>query len=372
MKIRSQALILTFLLAFNAHAQETRTAVSMIDSARRHNDTQWSWDVFAARTNPTLTIQVGISSFYFNYNSTALATPTLTYVNPNYSGDGSGNYAPMTVQTVNDGGVLKVAVTINYVGNLGPGTSLPTTQERLFRVTMTILNQSAVAGLAWDEPNSAITASNPVFIQNVFLGGNNGPLPVQLSSFTATEEEGRGIRLRWTTISEINNYGFFVQRRRSGEASWVELVNSFIAGHGTTNEPHTYAYLDNTAQPGSWQYRLRQVDLNGTEHYTEPISINSLTAVRELAPVEYALKQNYPNPFNPSTEIKFSVEQVGRTTLEVFNTVGQRVAMLYDDVAEPGYLYSARFDATNIASGTYFYRIQSGRFVQTKKMLLVR
>lgn len=371
MKTMFAVLTLTFLLAINVSAQETRTAVSMIDSARRHNDTFFSWDVFATRTNPTLPIFVGVSSFYFNFNSTALTNPTLTYINPNYTGDGSGNYSPMTVQIVTVLGIQYVAVTINYVGNLGPGTSLPTSPERLFRVTMTILDQSANANLSWNEIDSGIGASNPVFVQNVFIGGNNGPLPVQLATFTATAERGRGIRLRWTTVSEVNNYGFYVQRRSSEEPSWIELANSFVAGHGTTSQPQNYAYLDNSAQAGSWQYRLRQVDLDGTEHFTEPISISSPTAVAEQAPIEYALKQNYPNPFNPTTTIAYDVPRTSHVKLTIHNTLGQEVARLVDARLEPG-RYETQWQAAGFASGIYFYRLESKEFTRVMKLVVLK
>jgi hypothetical protein len=208
----------------------------------------------------------------------------------------------------------------------------------------------------------------------VVAGINNlpiDPLPVQLASFTGTPQ-ANGVRLQWTTASEINNYGFNVQRKLQAEPAWTELPNSFIRGNGTTNEPHSYTFIDNAPPSGSLQYRLKQTDLDQSIHYSEPIQVNSLTSVRELAPKVFALFQNYPNPFNPETNIKFSVETTDRATVEIYNALGQRVATLFDDVAEAGYYYTVRFDATSLASGTYFFRINSGSFVQTKKMLLLR
>jgi hypothetical protein len=208
-----------------------------------------------------------------------------------------------------------------------------------------------------------------------WIAGAAGALPVQLASFTGTRLASNAVRLNWRTLSEINNYGFYVQNRRAGEGGnggWGDVANSFIAGHGTTNEPHDYSFTDNSAPTGSLQYRLKQVDLDGTEHFSEPITVSSPTSVREVAPMEFSLKQNYPNPFNPTTEIKFSVEQTGRAVLELYNMLGQKVATLFDDVAEAGYFNTVRVDGGALSSGVYLYRLQSGKRSELKKLLLLK
>jgi hypothetical protein len=201
------------------------------------------------------------------------------------------------------------------------------------------------------------------------------PLPVQLGSFTARiNPNGSGVLLEWMTVSEINNYGFYVQRRRDNEQQWTELPG-FVPGHGTTTEPQFYSYVDNTiTEIGLYHYRLRQVDLDGTSHLTPAISINitSLTSVEEIAPKVFQLLQNYPNPFNPATTIKFSVENTGYTTLELYNVLGQKVATLFSDVAEAGRYYRVKVDGTTLASGMYIYRLQSGNRTDLKKMLLLK
>jgi hypothetical protein len=202
-------------------------------------------------------------------------------------------------------------------------------------------------------------------------GGIGVPLPITLASFTG-QALPNGVRLDWTTLTEINNYGFYVQRRRNIDSLFVDVPNSFIPGHGTTTEPHTYTYTDIAASSGAWYYRLKQMDLDGTVHYSEPIQVQVLTDVKELAPLVFALNQNYPNPFNPQSEIKFSVEATGRTTLQVYNIAGQLVVTLFDDVAEAGQYYRVRFSSENIASGVYFYRLQSGTKSDLKKMLLLK
>ncbi|MEO8168282.1 MAG: hypothetical protein ABI623_08545, partial [bacterium] len=123
----------------------------------------------------------------------------------------------------------------------------------------------------------------------------NEPLPIQLVSFTGVFVNS-AVQLSWRTVSEINNYGFYAQNRNAGTTEWAEVPSSFIAGHGTTNEPHNYSFTHNSVASGQWQYRLKQVDLDGTIHFTEPININSPTSVEEKVPFEFLLKQNYPNP----------------------------------------------------------------------------
>ncbi len=207
---------------------------------------------------------------------------------------------------------------------------------------------------------------------NWAIGSLNAPLPVQLLSFTGREIQGRGVRLEWTTASEMNNYGFFIQRKRMQDSLFAELPNVFIAGHGTTSQPQSYSFFDSLVSSGNWQYRLRQVDMSGAEFFSDAVTVGVLTGTRESAPLVFALHQNYPNPFNPATTIKFTVEKTDRATLDVYNIIGQHVARLYDETAEAGVYHTVRFDATNLASGTYICRLQSGGKSQVRKFLLLR
>lgn len=205
-----------------------------------------------------------------------------------------------------------------------------------------------------------------------FIAGRDGAsLPIQLAAFSGTFINNT-VRLNWRTISEINNYGFYIQKRTGSTSQWLEIPNSFVPGHGTTNEPQNYSFVDQAPGTGSLQYRLKQVDLDGSIHYTEPIMVNTLTSVNEQAPLEFILKQNYPNPFNPSTEIKFSVAATDKATLEVYNMLGQKVATLFDGIAEAGQYYKVRFEGSSLASGMYLYKLQSGRQIEIRKLMLVK
>ena len=102
-------------------------------------------------------------------------------------------------------------------------------------------------------------------------------LPIQLSSFTATPLTGGQVRLDWTTLSEMNNYGFEIQRKRNGETEFQTVPLSFVPGHGTTIDPHSYSFTDTTVAAGQWWYRLKQIDLDGTIHFGPEVTVDVLT-----------------------------------------------------------------------------------------------
>lgn len=192
----------------------------------------------------------------------------------------------------------------------------------------------------------------PTYIMTANLLLVSDPLPIQLASFKAATVTGKGVTLTWTTVSETNNYGFYVQRNS------VNLA--FIAGHGTTLDQHTYSYIDNPG-PGRYRYGLKQVDLDGTATLSE-------TILMDLAG-KFALNQNYPNPFNPSTQIAFAVTKEGPVTLRVYDILGREVATLVNESRKPGQ-YAERFDGGKVSSGVYMYVLRSAEGQLTGRMIL--
>jgi hypothetical protein len=199
------------------------------------------------------------------------------------------------------------------------------------------------------------------------------PLPIQLAGLTAVVVNQNEVRVDWMTLTETNNYGFELQKSAADTTNdYQTLPNSFIPGHGTTVQPNSYSYTDMTASSGRWFYRLKQIDLDGTTHYTEGVQVDVTTSVNEKpVPTEFALEQNYPNPFNPSTQIQFALPKATHVMLEIYSALGELITALVDETRQAGY-YSEQFDATGLASGLYFYRLQSGDFVDTKKLLLLK
>lgn len=197
------------------------------------------------------------------------------------------------------------------------------------------------------------------------------PLPIQLASFAGHEETAGGVLLRWTTVSEINNYGFFVHRRIQNQPAFSELPNSFIPGHGTTNGPQQYQYRDMSATAAQWFYRLKQVDLDGSVHMTDPIQVNILNVQARAAPHEFSLSQNYPNPWNPSTSIRYALPYTSFVTLTVYNTLGQLVAQLVNEQQQAGY-HDVVFQGDGLAGGVYFYRLEAGSYTSVRKLIFLK
>ena len=198
-------------------------------------------------------------------------------------------------------------------------------------------------------------------------------LPIELAAFTASAVPGTGVRVVWQTLSEINDYGFEVQRSATAAGAFATLPDGFVRGHGTTSVPQSYAFLDAAAPAGTSYYRLKQVDLNGTFHYLEPVRVDvaSRSSAGGDIPASFALLQNHPNPFNPSTTIQFDLPEAGEVSLKVYNAMGQVVALLADGPRAAG-RYSVVWDASGVATGVYFYRLAAGNFVSTKKLIFMK
>jgi hypothetical protein len=201
-------------------------------------------------------------------------------------------------------------------------------------------------------------------------------LPVEVSSFTANVSHGIHVVLEWTTISEVNNYGFYVERRAEHEPTFTELPNSFVAGAGTTLEEQYYSWTDKNVIEGVYFYRLKQVDLNGDFTYSYEIQVEVSgtldVSVKEHLKNEFALAQNYPNPFNPRTTISFVIGHSSFVTLKVYNMLGEEVAILrMNEEMKPG-SYKVTWDASDMPSGVYYYRLTAGNLVETKKLVLLR
>ncbi|MBP9095092.1 MAG: S8 family serine peptidase [Ignavibacteria bacterium] len=192
------------------------------------------------------------------------------------------------------------------------------------------------------------------------------PLPVELSNFTSTADRNN-VKLNWSTISEINNKGFEVQRANE---NYVWSILSFITGNGNSNQINNYSFEDRNVNTGKYHYRLKQIDYNGNFKY-----YNLLNEVIVGLPTEFALMQNYPNPFNPSTTINFDLPVDAKVNLLIYDITGRLVNELLNSEFKAGY-NSVKFNATNFSSGVYFYTINASSgtkdFVQTKRMILVK
>jgi len=186
------------------------------------------------------------------------------------------------------------------------------------------------------------------------------PLPVELSSFTAISKSDQ-ILLEWVTKTETNNYGFEIERKLSG--NWQKI--GFVEGNGNSNSTKEYSFTDNKLIGGTkFQYRLKQIDNDGRYEYSAFVEVENI-------PTEYALYQNYPNPFNPTTKIRYQLPKESKVVIKIYNILGSEVLELLNKNKEPG-IYEVEFNASNLSSGTYIYKISADNFVQTKKMILLK
>ncbi|NOX17842.1 MAG: choice-of-anchor D domain-containing protein [Chlorobi bacterium] len=244
-------------------------------------------------------------------------------------------------------------------------------------------------------------------------GGEN-PLPVELTSFTAKVINENEVKLEWQTATEVDNYGFEIERASSRlvgttprQDDWNKI--NFVQGHGNSNSPKEYSFIDKDNLSGTIHYRLKQIDADGSfEYFPNEFGIE----IEIGLPTKFELFQNYPNPFskrtggNPTTTIEYTIPSVIangakpalsadrqsqassanlqinssqaprndniNVTLKVYNSLGEEVATLVNKQQSPG-KYSVEFNGANLASGMYIYRLTVGnKFTATKKLLLLK
>ncbi len=228
--------------------------------------------------------------------------------------------------------------------------------------------------VAWGDRR---TGAQGIYAQDINMNGQLGNpiVPVELVSFSANIVNSF-VQLNWTTASETNNRGFDIERKQivslqstAGSQQWQIIGN--VSGNGTSTEVNSYSYVDNSVIPGKYQYRLKQIDFDGSFEYSNIIEVG-VDFIRE-----FALEQNYPNPFNPSTTIYYNVADAYTVSgvpvsIRVYDILGNEITTLVNEIQKPG-TYKINFDAGNsLASGIYYCRLQAGAFNKTIKMNLIK
>ncbi|QOJ28446.1 MAG: T9SS type A sorting domain-containing protein [Ignavibacteriales bacterium] len=192
--------------------------------------------------------------------------------------------------------------------------------------------------------------------------------PVELTSFNGKVVNGK-INLNWNTATEVNNYGFEVERAKavSGSQNVQFAKVGFVEGNGNSNSPKSYSFTDANVTAGKYIYRLKQIDTDGQFEYSQEIEVSVDNLING-----YVLEQNFPNPFNPSTSIKFGFQTDTRAEVKVYNVIGAEVATLFNGMADAGRIYEVTFDASGLASGTYFYKLVTPDKTDVRKMILMK
>ncbi len=200
----------------------------------------------------------------------------------------------------------------------------------------------------------------------VIQNSSSSTLPVELSSFSAAVSK-TGVKLNWRTETEANNYGFEVERKagslQSLVGNWEKI--GFVNGSGNSNSPKNYFYEDRNLTLGKYSYRLKQIDSDGKYEYSKAIEVNL------NGPGKFELSQNYPNPFNPTTTIRFSIPEAGNVKLTLYNILAQEIKVLVNEAKEAG-VHTINFNASELNSGLYIYKLEANGLTQTRKMTLVK
>ncbi len=266
-------------------------------------------------------------------------------------------------------------------GSVGPGTfeedgyDITSSYETFITLNFLILVESCGVDLTIDPTTNQIglftthansdgsgdidnqTLSSPINITDACL-------PIELISFSAGVQ-GNKVLLNWSTATEVNNYGFDIERRfESAKSNWEKIGS--VPGSGNSNSPKAYSFTDNyTLASGKYSYRLKQIDIDGSFNYSNEI-------FAEISkPVSYSLNQNFPNPFNPETKISFSIKDAGNVNLTIYNVLGEEVRTILNEFKEAG-SYTLNFNAAGLNSGVYFYRLQANNYSEIKKMIVLK
>ena len=193
------------------------------------------------------------------------------------------------------------------------------------------------------------------------------PLPMELSSFEALAVGG-SVLLQWETGSESSNAGFEVQALSEGadghaSAGWQTLA--FVDGHGTTSVPHSYSYQTGELEPGTRQFRLRQIDFDGSTVFSPLVEVS-------LAPVAaYHLTAPYPNPAGESASLSLAVQQPQDVTVAVFDVTGRRVQTLYDGPLDANRTRGLVVDAGSLPAGMYVVHVTGETFRASMPLILI-
>ncbi len=291
-----------------------------------------------------------------------------------FSTDGTNPFNnPLQVNFATSGGFETIA------GNSIPG----------YTIGSDPLNFAEITGGTFDVSGTTVLSQNPFSVEvshfSPFAGVSAGdvPLSVSLSSFEATQIS-EGIKLNWTTESEVNNLGFGLYRNEGTSFDLSRAVklgdyktHSALKGNGTSSQSSFYSFLDKNVENKTYTYVLSDFDSEtGEEIHTDLAKTVSFKNTQNNSVIRYKLAQNYPNPFNPETTIEYSVKEAVNVELTIFNVKGEAVRNLtanHSEAASSSFTWNGTDDlGKSVASGIYFYKLKAGSFSSTKQMILLK
>ncbi|WP_211204013.1 T9SS type A sorting domain-containing protein [Chloroherpeton thalassium] len=314
---------------------------------------EWTWSFNVSGVGGLV---AGTSKLYLVYNAARLTASVPSTINNSYV-TVNGETAPAV--TVNTSDPIQEIVEITL-----PSTVTANNDEQL---EVVISSAAGIYAAEYSQSVAAFTSVDTLQSTPIEYG-----LPVELVSFEAVTTSGDNalprVKLSWQTATELNNAGFKIFKRQSTSQDEETLAsyqtNDALKGLGTSAFGNIYSFVDADVSAGkTYVYRLVDVDYEG--------NIESHGEVSVTIPLTYALNQNYPNPFNPSTTIQFVLAKDAKTVLEVYDILGRKVRTLLNENLKQG-TYTYELNASGLATGIYFYRLTSGKFMAVKKMLLLK
>jgi xylan 1,4-beta-xylosidase len=217
-----------------------------------------------------------------------------------------------------------------------------------------------------------------------YLGGiNNDDWALYAGVEFGSQEEGAAYRRKPTEISIVASSatsGGIVEVWLDSIDTGQKIAEVTIEGTGDWNTYETFAdtvaevsgrhdvYLRFKGAEGEQLFRLRSFKFTSEEF---PVSVND-DGADSGSPDTFSLEQNYPNPFNPITNIRFSLPRQSEVSLKIYDITGREVASPVQNQLMPAGRHYIAFDASNLASGVYTYRLDAGDFVRSKKLILIR
>lgn len=364
---RTRTWLLCCMLVFALSAQAQNVTFTFENGTITGTSTKsYEFDVMvqASQTGTRL----GDSQVYVNYNSGAFGESVFANSKVTVTKGAliSGN-AFYDNLVVNDNTTSRFSIVLLYLLPNSPALAVetPTTPTAVFHVKIEIADQNQTTGLSFDSALMAgqqFQSDNSTTYPSVTSSDTDDiSLPVELTAFDALVN-GDAVRLNWETATETNNAGFDIEHALAGEIPKFSSIG-FITGAGSTLEAQQYAFEVDGLAPGNHLFRLKQIDFDGGFAYSDPVAL-------EIAG-SFVLRPAYPNPFNPTTRISYDVPTSASVTVHVYDVLGRSVQTLVDSVQDAG-RYDVTFDATGLASGIYYYRMEAGAFTDTRQMLLVK
>jgi subtilisin family serine protease len=197
------------------------------------------------------------------------------------------------------------------------------------------------------------------------LSAINFSTPVELVNFNA-QIIGNAVHLSWLTATEINSYGFSIERAR--ENSSFEVIG-FVKAEGNSTLVKNYSFVDETISDGKFYYRLKQVDLDGTFEHSPQVEVSF------NQPAEFELFQNYPNPFNPSTKVRYSIPLRSNIKLILYDLLGNMISKIFEGSVNEGVhevSISTNDFSSQLSSSIYILKLETEGFQKSIKIVLAK